>query len=84
MSLLILVGAVLVLEFILRRDPAGLPRNVAPPVPDSGSSEVMASQLLRVSQVLGAYGRGPAPRVVPADPVLDGLGRPPDSSFKSR
>ena len=80
MSLLILIGTVLVLEFILRSQPASMPRNVAA---DGGAGDVTAAdvtaadvtetgdlasirgQLLDVAKALENEGRGTAPALGP-------------------
>ena len=60
MSLLILIGTVLVLEFILRSQPASMPRNVAADVGETGDLDSIRRQLLDVAQALENEGRGTA------------------------
>ena len=86
MSLLILIGTVLVLEFILRSQPASMPRNVAPDlgVPDLAAADVTAAdvtetgdlasirgQLLDVAKALENEGRGTAPALEPDAATID-------------
>ena len=75
MSLLILIGTVLVLEFILRSQPASMPRNVAADggagdvtaadVTESGDLDSIRGQLLDVAKALENEGRGTAPALGP-------------------
>ena len=81
MSLLILIGTVLVLEFILRSQPASIPRNVAPglgagdvpaaDVTESGNLDSIRGQLLGVAKVLENEGRGTAPALEPDAATID-------------
>ena len=76
MSLLILIGTVLVLEFILRSQPASMPRNVAPglgagDVTESGNLDSIRGQLLGVAKVLENEGRGTAPALEPDAATID-------------
>ena len=75
MSLLILIGTVLVLEFILRSQPASMPRNVAPglgtgDVTESGDLDSIRGQLLGVAKVLENEGRGTAPALEPDAAII--------------
>ena len=75
MSLLILIGTVLVLEFILRSQPASMPRNVAADggagdvtaadVTETGDLDSIRGQLLDVAKALENEGRGTAPALGP-------------------
>lgn len=63
MSLLILIGTVLVLEYILRAHPVPAARNVAPlllPVHDP-AHQAITTQLLDAAQALDRQGRGLSP-----------------------
>ncbi len=66
MSLLILIGTVLVLEYILRAHPVPAARNVAPPLQlvddDPGHHQAITSKLLDAAHSLDRQGRGPAPQ----------------------